>query len=221
MKLQRTLGLILATQLFTVVAAFAQGSYKAEAGGAPPADVPKAVQDALVTQGTVVVDAQGATLLEVWLPKTLAIQSTASSGLGILYGSLSEGTFLGVVHYPQPAADFRGQALKAGYYTLRYSQIPQDGNHMGVYSTQDAIHLCPLAADTDVSKTLTFAELIKLGRMASGAPHPAFLVMAPVTGDTFPSILKDDQGFWDLELKAHGSSSDLPIAITVVGKWQG
>jgi hypothetical protein len=221
MKMQRTLGLILVTLLLTVATAFAQDGYKTEAGSEPPPDVPKAVQEALVAQGTRVVDAQGATLLEIWLPKTVAVKSPASGGLGILYGDLSEGTFLGVVHYPQPAADFRGQSLKAGYYTLRYSHIPQDGNHMGVYSTQDAIHLCPLAADTEVNKTLTYDELIKLGRMASGAPHPAFLVMAPVTGDTLPSLVKDDQGFWDLQLKAHGPSGDLPLAITVVGKWQG
>jgi hypothetical protein len=40
-----------------------------------------------------------------------------------------------------------------------------------------------------------------------------------VNGDTFPSVVKDDQGHWNLQVKVHGSGGDLPIAFTVVGKW--
>jgi hypothetical protein len=42
-----------------------------------------------------------------------------------------------------------------------------------------------------------------------------------VSGSTFPSVVKDDQGHWNLQLKARGQSGDIPIAITVVGKWEG
>ena len=222
MKFRRVLGLLVAVQLFWITAAFGQATYKAEAIGAPSStEIPKSVQDSLAAQGTRVVDAQGATLLEVWMPKTVATSATPSSGLGITYGALSQGTFLGVIHYPKQTSDFRGQTIKAGFYTLRYSLIPQDGNHMGVFGTRDAIHLGPISADTDVNKTLSYNELIKLGRMVSGTPHPAFLVMEPVSGDTFPSVVQDDMGYWDLELKAHGQSGDVPRAFTVVGQWQG
>lgn len=222
MKLRRVLGLVVAAQLFWIAAAFGQATYKAEViGAASSTEIPKPVQESLAAQGTRVVDAQGTTLLEVWMPKTVATSATPSSGLGVTYGTLTEGTFLGVIHYPKPSSDFRGQAIKAGFYTLRYSLIPQDGNHMGVFGTRDAIHLGPVSADTDVNKTLSYNDLIKLGRMVSGTPHPAFLVMEPATGDDFPAVTKDDMGYWDLEVKAHGQSGELPLAITVVGQWQG
>ena len=50
----------------------------------------------------------------------------------VLYGALPEGALLGVVHFPKATTDFRSQTIKAGFYTLRYGLIPQDGNHMGV-----------------------------------------------------------------------------------------
>ena len=222
MRLYRALALILAVPLLCAASAFGQDSYKVESAGAPPAaEVPKAIQDMLDGEGTKVVTGQGTTLLEVWLRKTVPTAATPSSSSDILFGALSEGTFLGLLHYPNQAADFRGQAIKPGFYTLRYSLIPQDGNHMGVSPYRDAITLAPMAADKNLDQTLKFDDLVKLGRLASGTPHPGFLVGAQVSGETFPSVVKDDQGRWNLQMKAHGQSGDFPIAMTVVGKWQG
>jgi hypothetical protein len=221
MKLHRAQVMILASQLMLAGMAFGQ-TYKVENAGAPPAaDLPKPLQDALESQGTRVVNAQGGTLLEVWLPKTVPTSSSASASSDFLYGPLSEGTFLGVLHFPSQGADFRGQAIKPGFYTLRYGLIPQDGNHMGVNPTRDVLVLCPVAADNDLSTALKFDGLVKLGRQASGTAHPGVLVGAPVNGDSFPAVVKDDQGHWDLQVKIHGSSGDLPFAFTVVGKWEG
>jgi hypothetical protein len=60
-----------------------------------------------------------------------------------------------------------------------------------------------------------------LGGQSSGTPHPGFLVGASVNGNTFPAVAKDDQGHVNLQVNLHGSSGDLPIAFTVVGKWEG
>ena len=213
--------MIVASQLLLAGLAFGQ-TYKAEAGGAPPAaDLPKPLQDALQPQASRVINDQGGVLLEVWLAKTIATNAGASPSSDFLYPGLSEGEFVGVLHFPSAAADFRGQAIKPGFYTLRYGLIPQDGNHMGVNPTRDAVVLCPVAADSDPAKALKFDDLVKLSRQASGTPHPAFLVGAPVNGSTFPAVAKDDQDHWNLQVKLHGSSSDLPFAFTVVGKWQG
>jgi hypothetical protein len=92
---------------------------------------------------------------------------------------------------------------------------------MGVNPTRDAFVLGPVAADQDPDKTLSFDDLMKLSRQASGTPHPGFLVGAPVSGDAFPSVAKDDSGHWNLQIKGHGKSGDLPLACTVVGKWEG
>ena len=92
---------------------------------------------------------------------------------------------------------------------------------MGVNPTRDVVVFCPAAADTDPAKVLKFDDLVKLSRQASGTPHPGFLVGVAVSGNTFPAVVKDDQNHWDLQMKLHGSSGDLPFAFTVVGKWEG
>jgi hypothetical protein len=92
---------------------------------------------------------------------------------------------------------------------------------MGVNPSRDAFVLAPVAADTDPDKVLKFEELAKLSQQASGTPHPGFLVGAPVSGSGFPSISKDDAGNWDLQINGHGKAGDLPLALTVVGHWQG
>ncbi|MGO8788921.1 MAG: hypothetical protein ACLQVL_16270 [Terriglobia bacterium] len=221
MKLHRILALVLTLQLYAVLSAFGQGSYKAEAIGAAPADVPAAIQGTLDSAGVRVTSDQGAVLCEVWLRKTLPTSPNPSSSSDVLYGTLPVGAFVGVLHFPNAATDFRSQNIKAGFYTLRYGQIPQDGNHMGVNPTRDAFVLAPIAADTNPNKVLSLEDLVKLSAQASGTPHPGFLVGAAVSGSSFPSIGKDDSGNTDVQLKGHQGSGDLPLAITVVGHWQG
>ena len=92
---------------------------------------------------------------------------------------------------------------------------------MGVNPFRDAFVLAPVASDQAPDKVVTFDDLVKLGRLGSGTPHPGFLVGAQMSGSNFPSVVKDDQGHWNLQLKGHGPSGDLPLAFTVVGKWEG
>lgn len=202
--------------------ALAQSKAKVESVPAPTAtEVPKALADALEPQGARVTNDKG-TVCEIWLRKGLDLGPPAG-GLGdVMYAQLGTGNWIGVLHFPAPAADFRGQALKAGYYGLRYAKIPTDGAHMGVFPTRDALALTPVADDTAIDQPLSPADLIKLSRQASGTPHPAFLVMSSAEGSTtFPSVGQDDQGNTALRLKVQGKSGELPIAITIIGKWAG
>jgi hypothetical protein len=221
MKLHRILTLTLAIQLFAVLTAFGQGSYQAASIGAAPADVPAALASTLEAQGARVTGDGGAVLCEVWLRKSLPTSANPITSSDVMYGTLPEGAFLGVVHFPKDAADFRSQAIKAGFYTLRFGLIPQDGNHMGVNPSRDAFVMAPVSADKNPDAVLKFEDLVKLSQQASGTPHPGFLVGAAVNGTTFPAVAKDDSGNWDLQLKGHQGSADLPLAFTVVGHWQG
>ncbi|MGA2987996.1 MAG: hypothetical protein ABSG32_29795 [Terriglobia bacterium] len=221
MKLHRVFGLVMAIQFCAVLSAYGQGSYKAEAIGAAPADVPAPLQSTLDSAGVRVTSDQGATLCEVWLRKALPTNATPSTSSDVLYGALPVGAFLGVLHFPNAATDFRSQNIKAGFYTLRYGLIPQDGNHMGVNPYRDAFVLAPVSADPGPDQTLSFEDLVKLSAQASGTPHPGFLVGAQPSGTNFPSIAKDDSGNWNLQVKGRQSTGDLPLAFTVVGHWQG
>lgn len=212
----------LATAMLLAASVFAQGDYKVETIPAPAAaDVPKALLDVLDAQGARVTGDQGV-VCEVWLRKGMELGQPAG-GLGdTLYGQLGTGNVVGVLHFPSQSADFRAQIIKPGYYVLRHALIPQDGAHMGAYATRDALLLTPAAADTQIDQTLAFEDMVKLSRQASGTPHPGFLVMSAVSdGASFPSVVKDDTGHWNLQMKVQGKNGELPIGITVVGKWEG
>jgi len=220
MKIQRILVLVVAILLGAALA-FGQSGYKAEAIGAAPADVPATIQATLDSQGVRVAADDGSPLCEIWLRKSLPGSAAPNTASDVLYGALSEGALVGVLHFPKDTPDFRSQSIKAGYYTIRYELIPQDGNHVGVNPSRDAFVLSPISVDKDPDKVIAFEDVVKLSAQASGTPHPGFLVGAAVSGSTFPSASKDDSGHWNVQLKGHAKSGDLPLAFTVVGKWEG
>ena len=221
MKLHRMLGLGLAILLCAVVSAFGQGL---QGGGhwRCARGCSRRHPEHARPQGVRVTNDQGATLCESLAAQDSSHQRQPQRPHRTCFWALPDGSLRGrVCTSPMPATDFRSQNIKAGFYTLRYALIPQDGNHMGVNPTRDAFVLAPVAADSDPDKILSFDDLVKLSTQASGTPHPGFLVGAAVNGSTFPSVAKDDSGNWDVQIKGHTSSGDLPVAITVVGHWQG
>jgi hypothetical protein len=212
----RRLGLFLAAQLLTAVWVWGQGAYKIEPVTTVPSDIPKALQGVLQPEGTRVVGAKGP-VCEVWVGKAVA-QGTGGSPDAV-YPSLGVGTLVGVLHFPTAGSDFRGQAIKPGYYTLRYALLPQDGNHMGVNPYRDFLLLSPVAADTQIDKPLQPPDLYKLSRQASGTNHPAVMSLVPTAqGATFPSVGQDDQGHTLLQVKLGTTGGGLPIALVVVGQ---
>ncbi|HEX5482205.1 MAG TPA: hypothetical protein VFZ08_06220 [Terriglobia bacterium] len=214
--------------LFTTLA-WGQGSYKAATGGAPTASaIPQPVQSLLEAQSVRFENAQGSPVCEIWWRKGIPAQASPASGGDILYGGLTMGEFVGVINFPSANKDFRGQAIKPGYYTLRYGLIPQDGNHMGVSSYRDFLLLTPIAKDANPSQNLSFNDLVKGSRLTTGTGHPAVLMLDPPSQDSSaktPSVAQDDQGNWalhvNLDVKAGGADKQLPFAVVLVGQYQG
>lgn len=217
-------GLLLASLLLWAAIAWGQGTYKIESTGVPSAaDLPKALLDALQPQGARLVSDSGAEVCDVWLLKSVALVQSAEGSSDALYPGFSVGSLLGVLRFPSAGSDFRGQTIKPGYYSLRYALIPQDGNHMGVNPYRDFVLLSPVAADTQVDKTLKLEDLLRLSRQVSGTPHPAVMSLVPASqGATFPSAVQDDKGHWVLQLKVQGKSAageqDFPIGLILIGK---
>lgn len=221
--------LLVALALVAALPAFAEGNYKAEAlNRLPASDVPKVLQEALQPQGARFLDDQGSAVAEVWLAKTLSGAASPSSSMDVLYGSVAPGAFVGVLHFPNGGKDFRGQDVKSGYYTMRYDLVPQDGNHMGVSQYRDFILLIPVAQDPDPAQALKFEDAVKLSRQTTGTGHPGILSMDPVDESTreFPSAFRDGSNDWALAAKTQvkaegGAAKDLPMAIVLVGKYEG
>ena len=188
----------------------------------PPREVAEPVRKVLDPTGAYLAGADGKPVAEMWLRRNVPLRANAS---GAGYGALAEGTLVGVLNFPQDGADFRGQPIPAGAYTLRYEHIPEDGNHLGAAPESDFLLLCPAAADPELDASFNFDSLVELSRKASGTNHPVplMLIATPATGE-FPGIQRNDMGHVALRLKtsAKRSGSDtpqeFPVALVLVGR---
>ncbi|HZD33255.1 MAG TPA: hypothetical protein VE779_16515 [Candidatus Angelobacter sp.] len=131
---------------------------------------------------------------DFWFARALATSPTPypTAAAGALYPDLANGEFVGVVTFTKGASDFRGQAIPAGTYTLRYQYIPQDANHMGVSPNPDFLLAIPIASDTAPADNLPLKRLAVLSAKSTGTAHPAVFAMAPAGSPS--SVTKDDQG---------------------------
>jgi hypothetical protein len=188
---------------------------KAESIGAlTDSVVPDAIRQVLAAKGArIQPDSNG--VLEIWFRNQVPPQAKSSSSDAI-YDRLAESTLLGVLHFPQAGQDYRGQSIAAGFYTLRYALMPNDGNHMGVAPSRDFLLLVPAGADPGPEKILKFQDLVGLSRKAAGTKHPAPLSL--VQAEAKPPLSKNEDGNTVFTSAVHLSSGEeMPIALIVKG----
>ena len=148
------------------------------------ASVQAAIRAALDASGFRLVRPDGSVLCQIWLRKSLPVGRIAAAK-GAAYPEMSESALLGVISFPNGGKDFRGQAIKPGFYTMRYELLPEDGNHLGVAPTRDFVLLVAASADNDPDAQYDYAQLVKLSVQAAGTNHPAaFVLLAPENGAT-------------------------------------
>jgi hypothetical protein len=198
--------------LILAAAARAQ-DYKLETISAAPA-LPAAYASVIDTAGYRVIGPKGA-WCEVWFRKSIPTGAKPADDAIVL--PIAQGTLLGILRFPADGYDRRGQTVKAGVYTLRYSTYPVDGSHQGVAPQRDFAVLTPLSADPDPSAAPAFDALVDASIKGVGTPHPAVLSLEAPAGGALPAVSKEGDSDWVLKVKA----GSLPIAIIVVGKVEG
>lgn len=187
-----------------------------------PADaIPTGLASRLDPQGAQL-SSGGSPLCNFWMLKSVPTVPSTSTEPDILYGNLQVGELVGVMQVLAPAQDFRHQKVPPGVYTMRYGQIPQDGNHMGVSQYRDFLLLGPVAADTKLDAVLGFDDLVALSRKTAGTGHPAVLSLIPANSSvkTLPGVFSDDSGdqvvqFSIPEQGASGAQAT-PMALVIV-----
>jgi hypothetical protein len=185
------------------------------------ASVPEAVRQALEPKGERVTLDDASIACEIWLRKEIPAQAKKDVE-GALYPELAESTLVGVLQFPQASSDYRGQAIPAGFYTLRYELLPNDGNHLGAAPNRDFLLLIPASADPDPKASFNFQELVNLSRKATRTKHPGplNLVQAESKG-TEPAVSKDDQDHWIYSAGMKlASGREMPFALVVKGTAQ-
>ncbi len=181
--------------------------------------VSEAVRQSLDAKGYKVLLDDGTDACELWLRKPVPAQPKKDVQ-GVAYPQLAESVLVGVLHFSQASTDYRGEAIPAGYYTLRYALLPNDGNHLGAAPNRDFLLLVP--ADSDPSSTPTSQELVSLSRKATGTKHPGPLsLVQPDSAGTAAAVSKDDQDHWIFsgEMKL-ASGDEIPFGLVVKGTAQ-
>jgi hypothetical protein len=185
----------------------------------PPSEssIPAPVVKVLDSQGQRLKVADGSTICDIWLRKSVPAKTAKNENEGLLYPELSESTLVGLISFPKAATDFRGQPIAPGTYTLRYELIPDDGNHLGVSPNRDFLLLVPAALDPDPAAIFKFDELVQMSRKATGTNHPGPLNLTQASGST-KALTKDAEDHWIFSgaLKLD-SGKDLPFALVVRG----
>jgi len=204
--------LVYATLIFATPAA-AQ-DYKLETLSTPAPGLPAAYSSVIQAQGYRVASPAGP-WCEVWFRKSIPTGPKPSDEAIAI--PIPQGTLIGILRFPAQGADRRGQVIKPGTYTMRYSNFPVDGAHQGVAPQRDFALLTPVASDPDPAATPDFRTLVQMSLKASGTPHPAVFSLETPAGTTFPAVAKEGEKDWALSVKV----GDLALSIILVGQAGG
>jgi hypothetical protein len=193
---------------------FAAGDTKLEKMSSPIPDVVSAeVRGALNPEGYSI--AVGAEIsANLWLCNEVETAESPSTELGVTFGTLKQGSLLGVIQLVQPWFDYKKTQIPVGTYTVRYAVMPTDGNHMGVAPYRDFLLLIAASEDKDPATALAYPELVSSSALAAGVPHPAVLALFPIWEEiTEPKLVKNELDQWTLAVKL-GSQV---IGLVIVG----
>jgi hypothetical protein len=178
--------------------------------------VPDSLWQVLDPKGYRVLLDDGSVVCEVWLRNGVP-DSGKKEGGDALYPELSPSALIAVISIPKPSTDYRGDALRPGFYTLRYKLLPSDGNHLGVAPNPDFLLAIPVSADPDPKAEFKDQELIDLSRKTTGTRHPAPMNLVQA-GTESPGVAKDDEDHWILSVKLRlTSGQEIPIGLVVKG----
>ncbi len=205
----------------------AGASHKLQAVKTAPEGVSKKIADLLESSGYRVMGPKGA-ICDVSLVKSLSVRPGFKPGLNVKY-PFTSGQLIGVLRVSKKAsfADFRGQELEAGVYTLRYGIQPEDGNHIGTSEIYDFLLALPAKIDQNPKTLNLMDELHQRSAKSAGTTHPAIFSLLPAEKRAEAASLShdEDHDFWILNVTVKGKEKNkgvkVPIRIIVIGQSEG
>ncbi len=196
----------------------------------PKLDSVKAIPDGLNKDVAAMVSPQGhrvvvdgGAVCSVWFVKELPLKDKFKPSLSVKYPFVP-GELLGVLQIETKSkfTDFRGQEMKAGVFTLRYGQQPEDGNHVGTSDLSDFLLAIPAAADSDPKPIKLLDSLTKSSAKASGSTHPAIFSLLPADKVPEAATLTHDgekhHTILTAALNGKGLEKKIPLRMIVIGK---
>ena len=101
--------------------------YKAEPAGPPPSELSPSIAAALQKDGTKITN-NGAPYCEIWFRTDKPGGGKNAAEEAVTLPTIPQGALLAVIRFDGKGSDRRGQNLKPGVYTLRYSMMPVNGD---------------------------------------------------------------------------------------------
>lgn len=186
---------------------------KVEPAGPPPAEA-SALAASLSKDGLKVMKEDGSVLCEMWFVQSVpgggATEESAS------FAGAPQGALFGVVRFAARHSDRRGQTIKPGIYSMRYSLFPLNGDHQGVAPQRDFLLLSPVEMDPGPDAKPRFEQLVVLSQKASGTPHPLVFSVWKDESGTAPGIAAAEN-----DQVLHFKIGATPAALILVGKHEG
>ena len=183
---------------------------------APPADeLSEEIAGLLAPSGWKVMQGEKRVVCEIWPAKAWRTKAGFEPSDTVLV-SLEPGSLVGVLRFTRKGADFRGQEIPAGLYTLRYANQPVDGNHVGTFATRDFLVMLPASADQS-AKPITDMDLFKLSAQSAESNHPAIVpLVKPEEGDAEQLKHFEEQDWWTLRLPGQDAKGGKIVLLPVV-----
>jgi hypothetical protein len=189
----------------------------------PPDGLSEKVAEQLAPAAVRVVRGTSRVICDVWLCKQWTVKPEFQ-GVGEVRYPFLPGQLMGAVRYVNKGGDFRDQDIDKGIYTLRYDQMPADGNHEGVFPTRDFLLLAQAKGDKSPA-LMDSLDLWESSADAVGTTHPAMLCLLGVQGEVgaSPSIRHDEKNDWWIvrltgKAKVGEKAEDLAVDLVVVGE---
>ena len=133
----------------------------------------------------------------------MGLKSDGQPADTILY-PFEVGVLMGVLRFPRKGADFRGQDIASGVYTLRYANQPVDGNHVGTFDTRDFLLMVPASADQSPA-TIPEMDLFKTSAESAESTHPAIMPLVKPDAADAPAMRHvEEQDWWAVRLSGQG-----------------
>ena len=193
----------------TAAVCFAQ--YSVSTGGAFPEEA--VAYGTLMSKSGIKVSGPEGVTLEIWWRDSLPSGSTAKEDNATLT-AVPHGAALGILRVTGKYNDRRGQTIKPGVYTMRFSLFPPDGNHQGVAPQRDFAILSPADIDKDAAARPTFDQLMEMSRKASRTPHPLVLSLWKESAPVETGITAEGESDQVLRTMIGGA----PVALIVYGR---
>src|SRR5437868_2395130 len=211
--LRRTVPVVLLAFLLSYVGFAAQLT---NIGACTDPAVADAVKKTLAPQGFHIAFDDGSSA-DVWLRATVPTAGNPpKDNSGQLY-ALPEAVLVGVIRFDKQTKDYKGLAVPAGTYTLRYEMQPNDGDHLGTAPTRDFLLATPAAADADPAAGFEFQALVNHSRQTNHTQHPAPFNLVPAGGKAAPGLSDDGEGHTILAFKLKTDKGEMPMALVVKG----